>query len=99
MTWPHHGCLPLAPERGYCSPQGGPRVPGALPIRGVQRLDFVFLSRRRNLDLGLNGDELTGDIAVLPAYNRQLSAGEVEALAQAYSGRFNFLTQRKWCGV
>ncbi len=59
----------------------------------------LYLSCRRNLDLGLNGDYLTGDIAVLSAYNRQLSAAEVEALAQAYSGRFNLLTQRKWCDV
>ncbi len=59
----------------------------------------VYLSRRRNLDLGLDGDWLTGDIAVLSAYNRQLSSDEVEALAQAYSGRFNLLTQRKWCDV
>lgn len=39
-------------------------------------------ARKRQLDLGYSGEGLYGDIAVLSAYNRQLSADEVEAVAQ-----------------
>ncbi len=61
-------------------------------------LSFMHIqshAHRRQLDLGHNGEYLTGDIAVLSAYNRQLSPDEVEALAQAYSCRFNFVTKRE----
>ncbi len=53
-------------------------------------------TRRRQLDLGYDGEYLNGDIAVLSAYNRQLSSAEVEALALAYSCRFNLVTKREW---
>ncbi len=52
-------------------------------------------TRRRQLDLGYSGEWLYGDVAVLSAYNRQLPADEVEALAQAYSCRFNLVTKRE----
>ncbi len=51
-------------------------------------------THRRNLNFGIL-EYLDGDIAVLSMYNRQLSAEEVEALAQFYSCRFNFVTESK----
>lgn len=52
------------------------------------------LRHRRNGAFG-SPEYLDGDIAVLSMYNRQLTAEEVESLAQFYSCRFNFVTESK----
>ncbi len=54
-------------------------------------------ARRRNLDLGLGGEWLIGDIAVLSVYNRELSIQEEQLLAQAYSCRFNLVPEGRCC--
>lgn len=52
---------------------------------------------RRNLDLGLGGEWLYGDIAVLSVYNRELSVQEEQLLAQAYGCRFNLVPEGTCC--
>lgn len=54
------------------------------------------MAYRRNRGLNRDRDFLDGSIAALFLYNRQLTAKEVETLAQYHSCRFNLATESEY---